>query len=65
MLMHLSRLSAVGQALWFLAGLALAGSEGELFPWPNLLGVSMICLYVVAVRAYEKLSTDRGGCHRD
>jgi hypothetical protein len=36
------------------AGLALAGSEGPLFPGPNLVGVGLIMLFAAAMRRQER-----------
>lgn len=31
-------------------GLALAGSDGPLFPWPNLTGTGMVLMFAAIVR---------------
>jgi hypothetical protein len=48
-----------GQMRWVMAsvlfaGLALAGSEGPLFPGPNLVGVGLIMLFAAAMRRQER-----------
>ncbi|HKI50495.1 MAG TPA: hypothetical protein VJ995_00335 [Geothermobacteraceae bacterium] len=37
-------------AALFVCGLAMAGSEGPLFPWPNLAGLILILLFAALVR---------------
>jgi hypothetical protein len=39
-----------GLAALFFAGLLLAGSEGPLFPWPNLAGVALFGLFALLAR---------------
>jgi hypothetical protein len=39
-------------ALLFVFGL-LAGSDGEWFPWPNLVGIGMFILFVILGRRVE------------
>lgn len=34
-----------GMALLFIASILLAGSDGPLFPWPNLGGVALFGLF--------------------
>ena len=38
---------AGGMALLFCAGLLLAGSDGEWFPWPNLAGAVMLGIFAM------------------
>lgn len=44
----------------FVLGLALAGSDGPFFPWPNLIGILVFCYIPIACRIIEKLN--RSGC---
>jgi len=40
----------------FFAGIMMAGSDGQWFPWPNLLGVSIAgiaALFICAMGEYE------------
>lgn len=37
-------------ATLLLAGLLLAGSDGMLFPWPNLAGVGMLLMFAAIMR---------------
>ncbi|ALC15623.1 hypothetical protein DSOUD_0836 [Desulfuromonas soudanensis] len=47
------------------AGLALAGSEGPLFPGPNLVGVGLIMLFAAVMRRQEVGSGQNDGqAHR-
>lgn len=36
-------------AILFIAGLLLAGSDGPMFPWPNLAGIGLIGMFVALV----------------
>lgn len=36
-------------AILFVAGLLLAGSDGPMFPWPNLAGIGLIGMFVALV----------------
>ena len=38
---------AGGMALLFCAGLLLAGSDGEWFPWQNLAGAAMLGIFAM------------------
>jgi hypothetical protein len=38
-------------ALLFAFGLLLAGSDGDLFPWPNFLGLLFLVLLLIVVHA--------------
>jgi hypothetical protein len=37
-------------AALFLGATALAGSDGPLFPWLNLAGVAVFCLFAMVLR---------------
>lgn len=36
-------------ACLFVAGLLLAGSDGPMFPWPNLAGIGLIGMFAALV----------------
>lgn len=36
-------------AVLFMAGLLLAGSDGPMFPWPNMAGIGLIAMFAALV----------------
>ncbi|WP_429885347.1 hypothetical protein [Geoalkalibacter halelectricus] len=41
-------------ALLFVGGLSLAGSDGPLFPWPNLAGLGLFLAFFALVKLYAE-----------
>lgn len=47
----------------FVFGLALAGSDGPWFPWPNVIGVLIFFYFGIAARMVERTENEIGSIH--
>lgn len=44
----------------FTLGLSLAGSDGEWFPWPNIVGLGMLGIAAIMANVEERRGMERG-----